>query len=200
MKRTGAFIVAAFVLGLVISRAIADYTYPDPLAGNRPVLAFVCAVSKICPGQVLIDSTGAEKATSVNPAVMDTGATGNLINAVKGNVPLGTTGGWTPLVKTAITNTAQSIKASAGQLGYLQCDNNNNAWSYLQIYDLAVGSVVVGTTVPSQAVPMSPNLSNGFVANLQGMQFATAISIAATTTQTGAGAPGNSLNCTFGYH
>jgi hypothetical protein len=122
-------------------------------------------------------------------------------NAINSPPPLGTTGGWTPLLVTALTNAAQAIKSSGGQLGFAQCDNNNAAWTYIQIFNVAFGSVTVGTTVPLQVIPIAPSLSNGFVMNLQGMQFGTAMSAAATTTPKGAAAPAtNTINCTFGYN
>jgi len=115
-------------------------------------------------------------------------------------VPLGTTGGWTPKTTLALSTTVTSIKSSGGQLGFAQCDNNNAAWSYIQVFNVASGSVTLGSTAPTQVIPIPPNLPNGFVANVQGLQFNTAISVAATTSTTGSTGPGTAVNCTFGYN
>jgi hypothetical protein len=121
-----------------------------------------------------------------------------IANAVSGPVPLGSaSGGWTPVTKTAITNSSVTIKASAGQLGYAQCDNNNAAWTYVQFFDAT--SPVLGTTVNILMLP--PNLSAGLVIPLVGLQFSNSIKVAATTTPTGSTAPAtNTINCAFGYN
>jgi hypothetical protein len=216
--RYGFVLLAGLVVGTLIRAALADYNYPDPVSGNRVVTAFVCATTKICPAQVIMDSSGAEKLITGNPGIIDTGSSGNLINAVKGTLtidtgssgnlinavkaPLGlsTTGGWTPFFKAGLTTTPTAVKTSAGQLGFVQCDNANASYAYVQIFNLATGSVTLGVSTPTQVLPMPSNLSNGFVMNLAGMQYSTAISVAATTTATGAAAPGSPLNCTFGYN
>jgi hypothetical protein len=110
--------------------------------------------------------------------------------------PLGTTAGWTPKSLTAITNSAQTVKSSAGQLGYAQCDNNNAAWTYLQLLDAT--SPTLGTNVGF--IPLPPNLSAGMTLSVQGLQFANAIKVGATTTPGGSTAPGTSVNCSFGYN
>ena len=113
-------------------------------------------------------------------------------------LPLGTTGGWTPVVKTAINATAQTIKSSAGWLGKVQCDNQNASWAYLQIFNTTTPTV--GTTAPLAIVPMPPSLSNGFVQNGIGEQYSTAIAVAATTTATGATGVTTGVNCSFAFN
>jgi len=173
-KRNVVFLVAAVMLLSWVGKGFADYIYRDGNGTLQTIFAFTCQSTKICPAQTLIPQTS---------------------------------NGWTTLTCagaltcTAITNGAQAIKASAGWLGKVQCDNNNNAWTYLQIYNTASGSVSVGTTAPAVILPLAPNLSNGFVANAIGEQFSTAISVAATTTPTGASAPATSaLNCSFDFN
>lgn len=66
-------LVATLTLGLILpmGAAIADYQIKDGNSALQTVLAFVCQTSKICPAQVLIDSSGNEKATASNPLRVD---------------------------------------------------------------------------------------------------------------------------------
>jgi hypothetical protein len=238
--------------------ALADYTATQ--GAGTTVLAFVCASTKVCPAQVLIDSTGAEKIgskTSANsiPVVVasDQGAiphtiasggvasgayaagslaTGagvdgwNLTEGAKGDTvcgsdtgscsllalikrlntlvdappPLGTSAGWTPLLLNALSTTVKPIKASPGQLGLLHCWNPNATVEYVQVFNVASGSVTLGTTVPVQSFGIPPTNATGYTLSLQGLQFGTAISVAATTTATGLTAPGTALDCNAGYN
>jgi hypothetical protein len=138
--------------------------------------------------------------TSGTPGIVDTGTSGNLINAIKNPPGLGTTGGWTPLHIHGLTNTVTTVKAAPGQLGLVQCDNQNGSTSYVQIWNALVGSVTIGTTPPTQTVPIQANSSNGFTLNLVGMEYSTGISVAGTTTDNGSTGPGTGLNCNFGYN
>ena len=115
-----------------------------------------------------------------------------------------TSGGWSVFMasaadgSTALTNTAQAIKASAGQLGGWYISNPNTTSMFVSVYNTAAASVTVGTTnpliqfeVPAQAA-----------ANLnipEGLAFGTAISCAATTTAGGNSAPTTALNTFFWY-
>jgi hypothetical protein len=56
-------LVATFVTG----SALADYVYRDANNALQTFFAFTCQVTKNCSAQVLIDSTGTEKATVGNP-------------------------------------------------------------------------------------------------------------------------------------
>lgn len=197
MKRLG--IICAALLVLITGGVVyADVNYTQ--GAGTVIFDFICFTTKHCSAFAPIDSAGTEKATSANPWVVDTGTSGNLINAVKSPPGLATTGGWTPVVKTGIVGTVLSIKASAGWLGKVQCDNNNSAWSYLQVFNAATGSVTLGTTVPIDMLPLAPNFSNGFAGNMVGVQFGTAISVAATTTPTGATPVASGLNCAFWFN
>jgi hypothetical protein len=105
---------------------------------------------------------------------------------------VGTSGGWTPSSQTALSNTVQAIKSSAGQLGGLDLFNPNSTTVYIQFFNAATGSVTVGITAPTfvKALPA------GAAANINygaGITFNTAISWAATTTATGNTAPSSAL-------
>jgi hypothetical protein len=103
-----------------------------------------------------------------------------------------TSGGWSISSQTALTNTVVSAKASAGQVGGHMFYNPNNAVSYIQVFNLATGSVTLGTTTPTLVIPLPPAAA----ANIEwanGIAFGTAISFAATTTATGNTAPTTAL-------
>lgn len=106
--------------------------------------------------------------------------------------------GWLSAGKTAITNTAVTVKGAPGKLGSVFCDNNNAAWSYLQFFNSS--SVTVGTTANVGFLPLAPNLATTFVFADVGIFFSSSIKVAASTTPGGGTAPAtNTLNCTFGY-
>lgn len=98
----------------------------------------------------------------------------------------------------SITTTVTSVKASAGQLYGYYIYNPNASAAYCQIFDLATGSVTLGTTTPKLSFGI-PATSAANVTFPNGLAFATAISIAFTTTRTGSSAPGSSVDYNF-YH
>jgi hypothetical protein len=93
-----------------------------------------------------------------------------------------------------------AIKASAGQLGKMLCYNPNATAAYVQIFNIASGSVTLGTSVAVDTVPVPATSTAGFILPLPGENYATAISFAATTTATGSTAPGTALTCSYGYN
>jgi hypothetical protein len=115
-------------------------------------------------------------------------------------VPLGSSsGGITPLKLDALTNTAVAIKAAAGQLYKLYCYNPNSSVSYIQVYNVAAGSVTVGVTAALQSYGIPATSAGGFALSLVGDQYSTAISAAATTTAGGGSAPSTAVDCNVGY-
>ena len=113
---------------------------------------------------------------------------------------LGTASGWTPKLLNALSTTVVSIKSSAGQLGMLQCYNPNSTQAYIQIFNIASGSVSLGSSTPLQSIPIGPTNTGGFTLSLVGLQFSTAISVAATTTATGSSAPSTAIDCNAAYN
>lgn len=95
---------------------------------------------------------------------------------------------------TALTNTAQAVKASAGNVyGYHLSNQANPAQDlYVHLYNVAAASVVVGTTTPSRSyfLPGGAVIDTPYCAP---MAFGTAISIAVSTTATGGTAPTNAI-------
>lgn len=91
-----------------------------------------------------------------------------------------------------VNNTAQTIVQAPVRLFSIDVINPNSSPAYLQLFDAALASVTVGTTTPSYVlyVPASGSISKDFEG---GAYFATAATMAATTTATGAGNPTTAL-------
>lgn len=120
----------------------------------------------------------------------------------------GIQGGWTALNATAAdgatacTSTVQAIKASQGTFGGYFINNPNTADSWLHIYNVASGSVTVGTTNPALTFRIPGQPANSVGANLEislGVQFSTAMSMACTTTAGGNGNPSSALEADIFY-
>lgn len=85
-------------------------------------------------------------------------------------------------------NVPISVKGSAGVMHSITIDNSANvAVSYVKMWDLAVGSVTIGTTVPDWIIKM-PASTKRTIPIPDGLAFATGLSVATTTTALLAGA------------
>lgn len=85
------------------------------------------------------------------------------------------------LIDTSVTGTAVAAKASSAVLYELELDNSaNGAASYFKIYNVAQGSVTVGTTVPDWVVMVPASVSRTLVVP-SGLTFGTALTYCATT-------------------
>jgi hypothetical protein len=104
----------------------------------------------------------------------------------------GTGGGWSVSSQTALTNTKTQVKSGAGNFGGYMFYNPNASVEYIQVWDVASGSITVGTTAPTYVIPI-PATTGANVEFSSGIAHATAINIAATTTPTGSTAPGTAL-------
>jgi len=95
-------------------------------------------------------------------------------------------------------NTAQAIKASAGNLYKVDVYNSNGTAAFIQLFDVVPGSVTVGTTTPKYVffIPAGGAASMDLVVPIS---FSSAITYACTTTATGNGDPTTGLTCSFGY-
>jgi hypothetical protein len=107
-----------------------------------------------------------------------------------------TTGGATPAIQSALT-TPVVVKASAGQVYKIQCDNlagSANAW--VELIN-AASSPALGTTVLDQvALPIG---GTGGFALAVGEVFGTGISIGAATASNGNTAVSTAVNCSVAY-
>lgn len=141
-------------------------------------------------------------AISMNTGVRDAG-TQRVTIATNDSVPVtgtvasgasATAAGTSVNRQTALTNTAVAIKASAGNLyGYHFSNQANPAQDlYVHLYNVAAGSVTVGTTTPSRSyfLPAGAVLDTPLSVPAA---FSTAMSYAVSTTATGGTAPTNAI-------
>lgn len=107
-------------------------------------------------------------------------------------VPSATATGLLTLKTDALVATAVAVKASAGKVYGYHIYNSNATDMFVHFYDIAQGSTTVGSSARSRtlAVPGGGVIDTALVVPLT---FATAITIAATTTITGSSAPGTGL-------
>jgi|TARA_R100000306_G_scaffold62222_2_gene67745 hypothetical protein len=94
-------------------------------------------------------------------------------------------------------NSAQACKTSNGRLYGVEVSNPNSADAYLQLFDLATGSVTVGTTTPklSFLVPAGNGTIDGAYDDYwtDGIEFNVAITYACTTGVATSGDPTTGL-------
>ncbi len=154
------------------------------LANYNPVLGAL--LNPLAAGSAIIGKVGIDQTTP---------GTTNAVQTL-----LATSGGWTMKLLNGLTNSAVAIKASAGQLGKVYCWNPNATVAFMQVYNVAAGSVTVGATSPSQSYGIPPTNSSGYTLSVVGDQYGTAISAAATTTVAGGSAPSSALDCNASYN
>lgn len=100
---------------------------------------------------------------------------------------------------TALTNSAQSVKGSAGSLKGWYIYNPNTSAQFVQFFNTASGSVTVGTTNPLFMLTIPAGSAANLWMQPGGIAFSTAISIAATSTAGGNGAPTTALDVVVWY-
>lgn len=155
----------------------------DP--ATQTTLAAVLAKLSAALNATVVDATGANFATTTAAIVAGLAA-----NAVP--VPLGIyqAGSFTyssvgGTGNALLTNSAAAASSQPRTMTGFSFDNTGNSTAaYVQFFDLATGSVVLGTTVPKFVVSLPPG---GYVDDpiMAGVTFATAVSVAVTTTRTG---------------
>ncbi len=95
---------------------------------------------------------------------------------------------------------AYDLQAPAKNLYHWHCANAVAAAVYLQIFDTPAANVTLGTTPPKLSYPIP---TSGYweehYAGEERPAFATAITVAVTTTPTGATAPATGAVCNFLY-
>ena len=117
-----------------------------------------------------------------------------------------TSGGTIPYKNIDVDESEDQVKATEGQIYWIHAINLSDAPLYLKIYNATAANVTVGTTVPVLTLPVptvgSTNGAGFVLAIATGIEFDTAITIAATTGVADAdtGAPGaNELIVNLGY-
>ena len=100
------------------------------------------------------------------------------------NISIAQISGANLFVDTANGNAAVAVKASDAKIYSLELDNTaNGAATYCKIFNVAAGSVVVGTTASDLTilVPASTKITMVFP---DGLDFGTALSVASVTGKT----------------
>jgi hypothetical protein len=107
---------------------------------------------------------------------------------------------------TAMGNTADGVKSSSAVVYSISIDNslNSGAASYVRLFNLASGSVTVGTTVPDEVIyaPQGSITVAAFrTSAMPGKTFGTALSACCVTTGGTAGntAPSSSVTVSISY-
>jgi len=211
----------------VIGHVIADTGSTTAVTGNVTVvqptgtnLHVVNDASSAVIGHVITD-TGSTTAVTGNVTVVQ--PTGSNLNVAVSNFPAtqpvsgtvtanagtgtfttsgtittATTGGFSTKSGSGLTNTAVSVKASAGQVYGWFLDNTENAaaTTFFQFFNAT--SATVGTTTPLFSLAI-PGGSSANVFNTQGIAFATGIMIAATTGYSNGTAPTSSVTYNVFY-
>lgn len=130
------------------------------------------------------------------------------VDAASGNMQVDlnarTSGGATPYRNIDVNETKDQVKGTAGQVYSIYATNLASSVRYLHFYDATSASVTVGTTTPDLtfSIPTQGDSNGaGFSHSVSvGYAFNTAITIAATTGFTGAGAPAaNEVQVNLGY-
>lgn len=109
-------------------------------------------------------------------------------------------GGAILFAKENLDETVVAVKATAGRLYGLQAINTQGAVTFVQIFDVAAGSVTLGTTVPDMQFTMVA--TTGYIDPpfpSQGIQFDTAITIAASTAASGASGSNDGVDVYIQY-
>lgn len=97
--------------------------------------------------------------------------------------------------KTDLAATKVQVQAGPNGIMWLNVDNTaNTAKSFLQLFDALSANVTVGSTVPTITIviPGSSAYDTAFTNDTK-LDFATGLTIAATTTATGSSAPVSSV-------
>lgn len=107
---------------------------------------------------------------------------------------------------TAMGNTADGVKSSSAVVYSISIDNslNSGAPSYVRLFNLASGSVVVGTTVPDEVIYApsgSITVMTFRTSAAPGKTFGTALSACCVTVggTSGAVAPSSSVTVSISY-
>lgn len=178
------------------TNAVSATNFPttvDTNTGNASASTPRVVLASNQPAVTVAQSTAA----NLNATVVGTGtfAVQNTPQSSSGSASAGTA-----FFASALT-TATTVKASAGNLWGGSLYNPNATTCFLQVFNAASGSVTLGTTTPifSFAVPNGPATSNLPGLPVAWSNFGTAISVAATTTATGASTCATGMTVNLSY-
>jgi len=144
----------------------------------------------LCLGLLALPSAGlAACPYTGNTTGTDSAAQLNALNDIcRGSAGVATP---TTVYSANVTNSATAANASPTKMRAYVVGNNNSTVCYLQFFDVASGSVSLGSTAPKFSL-LFPALGGGNA--LVSFTFATAMTVAATTTRTGSTACTNGLD------
>lgn len=132
--------------------------------------------------------------TSADPALVvaisPNGQNANGSNTAANSAPI-VSAYQTTIYTANVTNSAAAANASATVLRPSFAYNGNTAVCYLQFWNLASGSVTVGTTAPLFSIGIPANSGGPLNVNYK---FSTALTVAATTTRAGGSACTNGID------
>ena len=179
-----------------------DYQYIKLGIGDEGTFTRIGATN----GLPITHAALTELAAAINSSQLDINLAASAINLQ--TVAVAATSGGTTFYKNLdVDESEDTVKASAGQIYWIQAINLSAVPLFLKFYNATVASVVVGTTVPDLTFPVPTQAAtvngSGFVLSVpNGIAFGTAITIAATTgfADADTGAPGaNDLIVNMGY-
>jgi hypothetical protein len=106
-----------------------------------------------------------------------------------------TTGGLSIFRSLDLDETEEDVKTAAGMVYGMWVTNLATSTRYVKFYNATAANVTVGTTTPVITIPIPGNSTDdvtGLFSSTMGIEFATAISVAATTglADNDTGAPG----------
>lgn len=98
----------------------------------------------------------------------------------------------------ALSNTVVSVKSSSARMMEYDFYNPNTSGVWVQLFNATVASVTLGTTAPTRTIYIPASAGRDWTSPYS-ISWATALSIACTSTNTGSGSPGSSIQAYVGY-
>lgn len=98
----------------------------------------------------------------------------------------------------SLTNTVTAVKTSAARMHEYDLYNPNSTGVWVQLFNLAVASVTLGTTAPTRTIYI-PATSGRDWSSPYSSSWSTALTIACTTTNTNNVAPASPIQAYIGY-
>lgn len=102
------------------------------------------------------------------------------------------------LFSASIGATATAVKTTFGKVFGWSFFNSNSSAAYVQFFNATTGSVTLGSTTPVLSVGIPAGASSSPALDI-GWGFATAITVAVTTTRTGSTSPSDTVDLNIAY-
>lgn len=190
------------LIGLGVIAAVAtNYTMTQ---GSGTTFGSIVVSAVNYPQQLICDLTTPTQCgavTATGGQIVDVATSSNQLHTdITAPPTLGSaTGGLSVKTLAALSTTPISVKASAGQVYSVQCQNNDATHvAYIQLFNTT--PVSLGSTAPTKFVGVPPTLNSGYAFSLVGEQFSSVIIAAAASTATGGSAPTTAIDCTIDFN